>query len=105
MKTPNLRPDIQGKTWIRARDQYPKVGQRVLYWFEYIGGPFEGEYSEEPFEQSGKQYTYHIFSSKYGFLTDDDVWYIPLDKNELIPPLRKNRDVIDPTDWEFVEDE
>ena len=101
----HIRPDVPGKTWIRARDCYPKNGQRVLYWLEDIGGPFIGEYSEEPYEQNGKTYIYHIFSSSKGYLTNDDVYYIPLEPNEPIPIWRKNRDKIDPVDWEFMEDE
>ncbi len=101
----HIRPDIPGRVWIRARDRYPKNGQRVLYWFEDVGGPFEGEYTEEPFEQDGKTYVYHIFSGKHGFLTDDDVYYIPLSPDEPAPIWKKNGDRITSVVWEFIEDD
>ncbi len=101
----HIRPDIPGRVWIRARDRYPKNGQRVLYWFEDVGGPFEGEYTEEPFEQDGKTYVYHIFSGKHGFLTDDDVYYIPLSPDEPAPFWKKNGDRITSVVWEFIEDD
>ncbi len=102
-----IRPDVPGKTWIRARDKYPKNGQRVLYWLEMIGGPFEGNYNEERYEarmRDGSQgiAVDHIFFGKRGFLTNDDVWYIPLEDDEPIPSFRKNRDRIDPLDWETI---
>lgn len=101
----HIRPDIPGRVWIRARDRYPKNGQRVLYWFEDVGGPFEGEYTEEPFEQDGKTYVYHIFSGKHGFLTNDDVYYIPLSPDEPAPIWKKNGDRITSVVWEFIEDD
>ncbi len=104
VKTAGEVPGIPGKTWIRAYDRYPESGQRVLYWFEIIGGPFDGhyEYSEE---MEGEHLAhYHCFYGKNGWLTNDDVWYIPLAEDEPIPPFRKNRDRIDPADWEFMED-
>ena len=84
------RPEISGKVWVRAKECYPTNGQRVLYWFEPIGGPFEGYYEEEVYEalmRDGPQgtVTSHIFGGKHGWLTNDDVWYIPLEDNEELP--------------------
>ena len=106
----HIRPNVTGKTWIRARDHYPENGQRVLYWLEEIGGPFEGFYEEETYDfrhPDGSEGVAidHIFGGTHGWLTNDDVYYIPLEPNEPIPPFQKNRDRIDPVEWEYMEDE
>ena len=89
----HARPEVEGKIWLHACEQYPKNGQRVLYWFE-CGGPYEGVYEEEYYEalmRDGSQGTAidHIFSGKHGWLTNDDVWYIPLEEDEELPKWNK----------------
>ena len=108
--TQHIRPVVRGKTWIRAKDKYPKPGQRVLYWLEDIGGPFEGFYDEEIYEAlmrdgSRGTVTDHVFYGKHGWLTNDDVYYIPLEENEPLPIWEKDRNRIDPVDWEYMEDD
>lgn len=77
MKVYKIKEVIDKSKWNRALDGIlPVDGQEVFYWFEYTGlhqGFYERSYCEE------LEAEIDTFYSKSGFLTDEDVYWLPLD--------------------------
>lgn len=77
IKWHNKKVIIDKSKWNRALDgKLPEDGQEVFYWFEYTGlnqGIYERNYCEE------LNAWVHIFCSVRGFLSDEDVYWLPKD--------------------------
>ena len=59
--------------WIKTKDKLPKIGEKVFYYFEYVGvhfGRFTGFYTDE---ETGEYYPdMHVFTDmEGGWLTGD----------------------------------
>lgn len=70
-----MKIQIDKSKWNRALDNPPKDGEKVFYWFEPVGlfiGKFELDYCEE------LDTVLHTFYSKFGFLSDEDVYWLPI---------------------------
>jgi hypothetical protein len=59
--------------WISVKDRLPKDGQRVLYYFHYVG-VHAGNYARE-LDDDG--YMHDVFYGKDGFLSDDVTHWMP----------------------------
>lgn len=77
IKWHNKKVIIDKSKWNRALDgKLPEDGQEVFYWFEFTGlnqGVYERNYCEE------LEAWVHIFCSVRGFLSDEDVYWLPKD--------------------------
>lgn len=56
--------------WIRVKDQPPKEGQRVVYYFSIVGTHI-GYYTQD-------EYGHDCFYGEHGWLCDDVTHYIPI---------------------------
>ena len=74
--------------WIHIRDQEPKEGQSVIYFFEHVG-VHRGKYKEVDYgedfgtDENGNTYKGNMFYSEKGFLTDDVTHWMPDEGQEL----------------------
>jgi hypothetical protein len=64
----------------RALEEIPRDGEHVLYWFEAIGY-MQGCFSIQNGDiGDGEVVKVHMFSSQYGFLANEDVYWISLEE-------------------------
>jgi len=77
LNLPKKKTVIDKSKWNRALDGVlPEHEQEVFYWFEHTGlnlGTYECAYCEE------LNCNIHIFYSPMGFLSDEDVYWLPVE--------------------------
>jgi len=66
-------------TWTKTKDRLPKEGQKVIYYFKWLG-VFRGKFTTIPFDDIGE---FHCFHSAYGWLCDDVTHWMPDEGQEL----------------------
>lgn len=59
--------------WIRVEDRLPEEGQRVIYYFHYVG-VHVGNYTKHVDEEG---YEHAVFFSPAGWLSDDVTHWMP----------------------------
>jgi hypothetical protein len=77
LKRWNLNPlttySIAPDPWIKCSDRMPKEGQRVIYYFHYVG-VHAGNYTRTVDEDGVVS---HVFYGPSGFLSDDVTHWMP----------------------------
>tara|TARA_B100000123_G_C25510516_1_gene332041 strand:+ start:96 stop:401 length:306 start_codon:yes stop_codon:yes gene_type:complete len=73
--------------WIKTKDKLPKIGEKVFYYFEYVGvhfGRFTGFYTDE---ETGEYYPdMHVFTDmEGGWLTGDVTHWMPYNGQTEVP--------------------